>query len=200
MPRLLIALLALALAACGGSQPTAAPTGGAESPAAGADGTGVAVTGPGGEELGTVTVSGDDAGTVVQVSLQGLEPGFHGFHVHETGTCEGDAPDGAFTTAGGHFNTGDAAHGEHTGDLPPLLVTGDGSVTATVRTDAFTPAELSDADGSAVIVHAGRDNLGNIPDRYTSSDADAPGPDEATTSTGDAGDRAGCGLLAPAGG
>ncbi len=197
MPRMLIALIAVGLTACGGGDPAAAPSAAAGSEAA--VGAGVTVTGAGGEELGTVTLTGDDGGTTVQVSLQGLEPGFHGFHVHETGTCEADAPDGAFTTAGGHFNAGDATHGEHTGDLPPVLATDDGSVTATVRTDAFTPEDLADADGSAIIVHAGRDNLGNIPDRYTSSDAEGPGPDEATTSTGDAGDRAGCGVLAPAG-
>jgi Cu-Zn family superoxide dismutase len=57
-------------------------------------------------------------------------------------------------------------------------------------TDRFTVADLFDEDGSAVIVHAGEDNFGNIPtDRYE------PDPDETTLNTGDAGGRAGCGVI-----
>jgi Cu-Zn family superoxide dismutase len=52
-----------------------------------------------------------------------------------------------------------------------------------------------DADGSAVIVHAGPDNYGNIPVRYTSAGAASPGPDGATVATGDAGARIACGVV-----
>jgi Cu-Zn family superoxide dismutase len=62
-------------------------------------------------------------------------------------------------------------------------------------TDRFSAAELSDADGSAVIVHAGRDNFANIPTRYHSHTEDVFGPDSATLATGDAASRTACGIV-----
>jgi superoxide dismutase, Cu-Zn family len=60
-------------------------------------------------------------------------------------------------------------------------------------------AELVDADGSALIVHAGRDNYANIPDHYHSHTYDTFGPDQDTLATGDAGERAACGVVEPVG-
>jgi superoxide dismutase, Cu-Zn family len=57
------------------------------------------------------------------------------------------------------------------------------------ETDRFSVAALFDADGSAVIVHAGRDNFANILTRYHSHTEDVFGPDSATLATGDAGGR-----------
>ena len=54
---------------------------------------------------------------------------------------------------------------------------------------------MRDSDGSAVIVHASPDNFANIPDRYHSYEENVFGPDSATRATGDAGSRAGCGVL-----
>ena len=119
-----------------------------------------------------------------------LAPGFHGFHIHAIGACEAAS---AFTSAGGHENPGAKTHGGHAGDMTPLLVNADGTAWASFRTDRFVDAEVFDADGSAVIVHAGADNLANIPTRYR-TDAGA-GPDAATLATGDAGARVACGLI-----
>ena len=55
--------------------------------------------------------------------------------------------------------------------------------------------ELFDADGSAIIVHEGRDNLANIPERYHSHTEYVFGPDSATLGTGDAGARLACGVI-----
>ena len=121
----------------------------------------------------------------VAVSAQGLEPGFHGFHVHAVGRC---VPPG-FASAGEHLDTGGRAHPHHAGDFPDLLVNQDGSARATFVTDRIDPAALWDADGSAVVVHALPDNHANVPRHYTST------PDAATLATGDAGDRIGCGVL-----
>jgi Cu-Zn family superoxide dismutase len=151
----------------------------------------------GGAKVGKVRFRSAGGGAVlVRVSVKGLEPGFHGFHVHETGAC--DAP---FTGAGGHYNPTSQAHGAHAGDMPPLLVGSDGRATARFKTTALTLDGLLDAggDGSAVIVHAGADNLANIPSRYHSHVPDAAsttfGPDAATKATGDAGDRVACGVV-----
>lgn len=126
---------------------------------------------------------------VVVVRARALQPGFHGFHVHEKGLCE--AP--AFTSAGGHHKRDDEPHGAHAGDMPPLLATGDGKARAAFVTDLFRVSELVAGDGSAIIIHAGRDNLANIPTRYTS--ATTTGPDEETLKTGDSGSRVACGVV-----
>ena len=133
-----------------------------------------------------------DGSLRIRVNVSGLAPGFHGFHVHATGQCV--AP---FATAGGHRQSGTQTHGAHAGDLPPLLVRGDGTAGARFETDALTLAQVLDADGdgSALIVHAGRDNLANIPARYHSDAAPASGPDATTLATGDSGARAACGVV-----
>ncbi len=139
------------------------------------------------------TQNGDDAGTVwfseangrmnVHVEATNLDPGFHGFHVHETAACEPD-----FTAAGGHHNPHNVDHPHHAGEMPPLLVNEDGTAQMTFLTDRLTMQALFEDDGTAVIVHAGPDNFANIPDRYG-------GPDETTLGAGDAGPREACGPI-----
>jgi Cu-Zn family superoxide dismutase len=125
--------------------------------------------------------------------VRSLTPGFHGFHVHTTGLCEAGAAAGPFTTAGGHYTGGSTTHGDHAGDLPSLLATADGKARLGFVTDRFTLAELRAGDGSAVMIHEGRDNFANIPQRYVSGGV--PGPDATTLATGDAGTRAVCGVI-----
>jgi superoxide dismutase, Cu-Zn family len=144
-----------------------------------------------GNVAGTVSLARMGGKVLVTVSVRGLTAGFHGFHVHTIGSCV--AP--AFTSAGGHFNPRSVGHGQHAGDFPPLLVNADGTGQATFRTDRFALADLFDSDGSALIVHANADNLANIPTRYHSHTEDKLGPDSATLATGDAGDRAACGVV-----
>ena len=124
-----------------------------------------------------------DASVVVFARVRDLTPGFHGFHVHTTGEC---VP--PFTTAGGHLNPSGASHGNHAGDLPSLLVNADGGGMLATATDRFSLEDLRDADGSAVMVHSGRDNLANIPARYGTADAE-------TLATCDAGSRVACGVV-----
>jgi superoxide dismutase, Cu-Zn family len=123
---------------------------------------------------------------VVRARVWDQTPGFHGFHVHTVGTCT--APE--FTSAGGHYNPTGTMHPNHAGDLPSLLVNANGEAKLVSVTDRFTIDQLRDTDGSAVIVHAGRDNYANIPtDRYE------PDPDQTTLNTGDAGGRVACGQV-----
>ena len=148
-----------------------------------------------GTEVGTATFSDAVGGLQVSVEVEGLPPGFHGFHVHAVGVCEPDSANpadpamtGDFLSAGGHLGAGAADHGEHAGDLPVLFVDRSGAGSLTTVTDALTRDDLTDDDGSALMVHAGRDNYANVPERY------APGgPDEMTRNTGDAGGRIACG-------
>ena len=149
-----------------------------------------------GAAIGTARLQARPDGVLrVRVDVEGLTPGFHGFHVHATGRCE--AP---FTSAGGHAHAPGQAHGAHAGDMPPVLVLRDGSARMSFEMDGLTLQQLLDGDGSALIVHDGRDNLANIPARYHSHVPDATsttfGPDVATLATGDAGTRAACGVIA----
>jgi Cu-Zn family superoxide dismutase len=130
----------------------------------------------------TLTQQGGD-NVVVHVRVHGLPQGFHGFHVHAIGDCTPP-----FTSAGGHFDLDSHTHSNHSGDLPILLVDADGMANATFNTDRFTIADLFDADGSAIIIHANADNYANIPSRYGT-------PDATTLATGDAGGRIACGVI-----
>ncbi len=139
----------------------------------------------------------------VEADVKNVEPAdeFHGFHVHQTGKCDPEAVDPAtgntvpFFSAGGHFNPGGEAHGDHAGDFPVLLVQSDGHAEEEFDTDRFRLRQLFDRDRSAVIIHAGRDNYANIPERYHSHTEEVFGPDSATLATGDAGARFACGVV-----
>lgn len=190
--RALLVVVLLGLAACGDGTESAAPSPSASPVATGGEGMEVAVTNAAGTALGTVSLTESPGLVTVRARLNSLAPGVYGFHVHTTGLCEADAPDGPFTTAGGHYNPDGAVHGQHAGDLPPLFVPESGAVDVTFQTDRFTLAELTEGDGSALIIHEGPDNLANIPERYV------PMPDEMTLGTGDSGARQACGPITAA--
>jgi Cu-Zn family superoxide dismutase len=139
-----------------------------------------------GRDLGTATFTQLTHGVLLRVSLRGLTPGAHGIHLHQRGRCEAGTP--AFESAGGHTNPTSRAHGwnapngQHQGDLPNLVVAGDGTasaefVVAGARLGDGTGA-LTDADGVSVIVHAKAD-------------------DHRTDPSGDSGDRVACAAFAP---
>ncbi len=146
-----------------------------------------------GASVGTVSLTAASATSPVDVraSVRRLRSGFHGFHIHAAGSCV--AP--GFASASGHMKATGQAHGDHVGDMSSLLAKRNGTATLRLTTDRFTLADLRDADGSAVIVHAGADNFANIPPRYAPS-----GPDQATLDTGDSGVRLACGEIAPGSG
>jgi Cu-Zn family superoxide dismutase len=132
--------------------------------------------------VGVATFRESGRGVTVNIDVKGLTPGLHAVHVHAVGKCE--AP--AFTSAGGHFNPAQKKHGHkspegaHAGDLPNMLVAKDGTGRFEAFTDGMTlkPGATSvfDKDGSALVIHAGVDD-------YT------------TDPTGNAGDRAACGII-----
>jgi Cu-Zn family superoxide dismutase len=168
------------------------------SPMVGASAVSVVIRDASGQDVGTATFAeGADGVVTVIVEVQGLPEGEHGLHVHETGLCEPP-----FASAGGHFNPTGAMHGGppiveggqlsnaspvadhmgHAGDLGNITVNADGTGTATVQTNRFTLSEgefsLQDMDGSAIVVHAGEDDLMTDP-------------------SGNSGDRIACGVVFP---
>jgi superoxide dismutase, Cu-Zn family len=196
-----VALLALALVfvAVGGS-PAAPPEGdSADATRGGGDRADAVATlkDAEGDSVGVVRFDARRGGRVeVEAEVNNVAPAdeFHGFHVHTTGKCD-PTTEVPFSSAGGHFNPDATIHGEHAGDFPVLLAKPGGRAEARFETRRFRLAQLFDEDGSAVIVHAGRDNYANIPERYHSHTEEVFGPDSVTKATGDAGDRFACGVV-----
>ena len=138
-----------------------------------------------GKAMGDVDIRQTNAGVLLKVSIKGLPPGEHAFHIHEFGKCE--AP---FTSAGGHFNPSHHKHGmlsgeAHAGDMPNLHVPQSGDLTIEVLNTAVTlekdkPNSLLDSDGSAIVIHAKADDYRSDP-------------------AGNAGDRIACGVIQQSG-
>ncbi|QLY30689.1 superoxide dismutase[Cu-Zn] [Nocardia huaxiensis] len=149
-----------------------------------------------GKLVGTATFGKVGGHLEVTLEANGLTPGFHGLHIHEVGECKPNsvAPTGGnpgdFLSAGGHLQVGAQKH-PASGDLTSLEVRTDGSAKLVTTTDAVT---LDEIKGKALIIHAGADNFGNIPSRY-SQPGGATGPDADTQATGDAGGRVACGVI-----
>ena len=96
---------------------------------------------------------------------------------------------------GDHYDLSDqlTQAAQPTMNLITVTMNKDGTASTRFSDDRFSANDLFDADGSAVIVHAGPDNYGNIPTRYSA--AGVPGPDAATLATGDSGARLACGVI-----
>lgn len=122
----------------------------------------VAFKGPGGTNVGSATLTGAPTGVLLRVDVKGLTPGWHGMHLHEKGDCS--AAD--FTSAGGHINhpTAKKSHGllndagPDFGDLPNIYVAADGTGHAEAFTTLIKMAQMTDADGSAIVLHANPDD------------------------------------------
>jgi Cu-Zn family superoxide dismutase len=134
-----------------------------------------------GKVMGQAMLRETPNGVLVSVELTGVPPGVHAFHIHAVGMCEGPQ----FLSAGGHFAPGGTQHGllarmpAHAGDLPNVHVPADGRVSFEVLAPVTLAAgerSVFDADGAAVMLHAG-------PDDYTTDPA------------GNAGGRIACGVI-----
>lgn len=118
--------------------------------------------------IGTVAVLRTGDVLSLTVAAKGLPSGAHGIHLHAVGRC--DAPD--FASAGGHLNPSQRQHGtlnpagQHMGDLPNLNVdsSGVGALTVPlVGAVADLESSMFDADGTAVVIHAGPDDYKTDP-------------------------------------
>lgn len=117
----------------------------------------------GNETSGTVTFEETEGRVKITAQLTGLEPGKHGFHIHESGDCS--APDAS--SAGDHFNPGATEHGapdspvHHTGDLGNLEADADGNVDFEMTVDFISLSEgMNSILGMALIVDESEDDFG----------------------------------------
>ncbi len=121
-----------------------------------------------GQDVGTGALIEGPHGVLIDLDLHGLPPGRRAIHVHSIGTCD-DADEG-FVASGGHLNPEGRKHGlmnpggPDNGDLPNLVVRGDGTVQVELFTQLASlfgatgrPAML-DYDGAALVIHEQRDD------------------------------------------
>lgn len=137
-----------------------------------------------GESAGHAMIAEAPNGVLMLIEAKGLTPGWHGLHFHEKADCSKSD----FTSAGGHVHDKPTmVHGllnpdaNEAGDLPNIYAAQDG----TARAEIFTTyvslksagrVQLADADGSALVIHAGPD-------------------DHRTQPIGGAGARVACGVI-----
>ncbi len=112
-------------------------------------------------------------GTLIIARAVGLPiPGFLGFHIHTNGSCAAGG-DVSFASAGGHYDPHNVPHPWHSGNLPPLLSSGQGAALMQVYTDRFRPEEVV---GRSVVIHERPDDFRTQP-------------------SGDSGSRLACGVI-----
>jgi superoxide dismutase, Cu-Zn family len=134
----------------------------------------------GNEARGIVRFSATDGTVTIAGTINGLEPGAHGLHVHENGDCS--APDAS--SAGGHFDPHGDPHGSprddedshHVGDLGNITADADGEAEVSLDDTEMQLTGPESVIGRALVVHAGQDDFETQP-------------------AGDSGARVGCGVI-----
>lgn len=122
-----------------------------------------------GRTIGTVTLADTAGGLRLTPALTDLQPGAHGFHIHDKADCGPGMKDGkpvAGLAAGGHFDPALSGKHEgpegkgHLGDLPALVVGADGKATTPVVAPRL---KVADVKGRSLMIHAGGDNYSDTP-------------------------------------
>lgn len=132
--------------------------------------------GSGSTASGTVAFVETADGVFIRYDVRGLDPGEHGFHVHETGSCEpadtdGDGEPEPAGAAGGHFAPQGGPHGapsdprseRHAGDLGNVVAGDDRNAVGTMTDGVLAFDGPTSIVGRAMMVHAGRDDLTSQP-------------------------------------
>jgi len=117
-----------------------------------------------GRRVGEARFQQTPNGVLLRLDLKNATPGVHGLHIHDVGRC--DAP--TFESAGGHFSPDRRAHGflnpqgPHAGDLPNIFVPSSTELSLEYLIRDVTldpgPRSLLDANGSALVIHADKDD------------------------------------------
>lgn len=138
---------------------------------------------------GSLVLEQGPFGVFFRGEIEGLSPGKHGFHVHQTGDTGNNCK-----AAGGHFNPEQQQHSSpsspsrHAGDLGNILTLDGFPLTLVYLLDrGVTLGDGGERDiaGRAIVVHAGEDDLGQ-------GQGDLA---EESRRTGNAGARVACGVI-----
>ncbi|MEO0722304.1 MAG: superoxide dismutase family protein [Pseudomonadota bacterium] len=121
------------------------------------------IIGVDGDAIGALNILDGPHGVLIEatISAGGLEPGWHGLHLHQIGNCEDI---GTFKNSGGHVGMIEGGHGllnpagPEGGDLPNIWAAADGSAGYEAFSTLTSAAALADEDGAALIIHEARDD------------------------------------------
>ena len=136
------------------------------------------IVGQDGRQIGQAAFTEAPHGVLIRLefSEHALTPGWHGVHFHQVGNCADFA--GGFQASGSHVGHGDRIQhgllntaGPEAGDLPNIMAPTSGEFGAEMYSARVTlgPVEvddrepLLDADGSALVIHAGPDDQQSQP-------------------------------------
>ncbi|XP_076829069.1 copper chaperone for superoxide dismutase [Brachyhypopomus gauderio] len=118
---------------------------------------------------------------LIDGTIDGLEPGLHGLHVHKLGDLTQDC-----MSCGEHYNPFGKQHGgpedteRHVGDLGNILAAADGRATFRLEDSQL---KVWDVIGRSMVVDSGEDDLGK-------------GNHSLSSTTGNSGERVACGIIA----
>ncbi|XP_028371672.1 copper chaperone for superoxide dismutase isoform X1 [Phyllostomus discolor] len=118
---------------------------------------------------------------IIEGSIDGLEPGPHGLHVHQFGDLTRDC-----NSCGDHFNPDGMSHGgpqdadRHRGDLGNVHADADGRATFRIEDEQL---KVWDVIGRSLVIDEGEDDLGR-------------GGHPLSKITGNSGKRLACGIIA----
>ncbi|KAK9761186.1 hypothetical protein K7432_014093 [Basidiobolus ranarum] len=133
--------------------------------------------------MGKVKFVEQDKGAEIIGQIQGLPVGEHGLHVHEIGSLDDNC-----NAAGGHFNPLKMNHGapsdseRHIGDLGNIVADSSGKATFNLNDPLIELEGPNSIIGRALVIHEGRDDLGQ-------------GGVPASLKNGDAKGRIACGII-----
>lgn len=113
---------------------------------------------------GTVIFKEEQKGVRIIVDLNNLQPGFHGFHVHEFGSCDNNAE-----KAGNHLNPIYIKHASpndkehHVGDLGNLEANNKGHAQLDKVFTYLSFSNVNSIIGRAIVVHSKPDDFVSQP-------------------------------------
>ena len=157
---------ALTLVACALCLSSCTSTPMAPAAAAGPSATAVMRPASGSQAHGSVKFTQVGNRVKVEGEIAGLEPGRHGFHIHDKGDCS--VPDAA--SAGPHFNPSGMKHGgtegaaRHGGDLGNITANEYGKAAVSVTVDGISVGTgANGVVGRGLVVHKDPDDLKTDP-------------------------------------
>jgi superoxide dismutase, Cu-Zn family len=119
----------------------------------------------GNQAHGTVIFTMVNEGIKMQVHIEGLKPGLHGFHIHQYGDCS--SADGS--SAGGHFNPDQMVHGgpmdsnRHAGDMGNIEADSNGVANLELVDNQMSFSGPHSIIGRGIVIHANSDDLKTQP-------------------------------------
>ncbi|KAI9280437.1 copper/zinc superoxide dismutase [Sporodiniella umbellata] len=125
-----------------------------------------------------------ESNTRIHINITGLIPGEHGIHIHQFGDLsQGCASTGSHYNPFNHTHGGPEAQTRHVGDFGNIIADATtGLAILNLNSSLVKLSQKTSVVGRAVVIHSGQDDLGL-------------GGMPLSNTTGNSGDRVGCGVI-----